>query len=117
MLASVMKGVDDIMLTLGVQGNNSAAHMEAQCSTPQDAVNVASQLKAFTSLLKGAIEREKKKPDAKDRSRRSHRRPISSVRPDRLRRMDFRRVLPRQPGRDVGGFAAQTGTQTFLVCE
>jgi hypothetical protein len=54
------------MLTIGAQGNNFAAHMEAQCKTSQDAVNLNGQLQALTSLLKGAMEREKKKPDTRN---------------------------------------------------
>ena len=66
LLGSAIGTVDEIMLTIGAQGNTFAARMEAQCRTSQDASNLNGQLKALTSLLKGAIEREKKKPDAKD---------------------------------------------------
>lgn len=68
MLAGVMKGVDGIMLTLGAQGNHFAARMQAQCRTPQDAAEIASQLQGLTALMKSAIQREKKSPDAKDLS-------------------------------------------------
>lgn len=68
MLTSIMSGVDDIMLTIGANGSNFAARMEAQCRTPQDAASVTTQLKAFTSLLKGLLDRQKRKPEAKDLS-------------------------------------------------
>jgi hypothetical protein len=68
LLASSMTNVDDVMLTIGAQGKAFAARLEAQCRTPQDAANLNGQLQALTSLLKGAIQREKKKPDAKDLS-------------------------------------------------
>ena len=63
-----MTGVDDVMLTIGASGSNFAARLEAQCKTSQDAANLTSQLQALTGLLKAAIGREKKKPDAKDLS-------------------------------------------------
>ncbi len=66
LLASAITSVDDMMLTIGAQGNNFAARMEAQCKTSQDAANLNGQLKALTSLLKAAIDREKKRPDSKD---------------------------------------------------
>ena len=69
-LTSAMTGVNEIMLTLGagggVQANNFAARMEAQCRTPQDASNLSGQLTTLTSILKGAIGREKKKPNSSD---------------------------------------------------
>jgi hypothetical protein len=65
LLSSAVTSVDEMKLTLGAQGNNFAARMEAQCRTPQDAANLTGQLKTVTSVLKGAIERTKK-PDAKD---------------------------------------------------
>ncbi len=66
LLASALGTVDEMMLTIGAQGNNFAARMEAQCRTPQDAATLSAQLKTLTSLLKTAIDREKKKPDAKN---------------------------------------------------
>jgi hypothetical protein len=61
-----MTGVDEVMLTVGADGANFAARLEAQCRTSQDAANLAGQLKAFTALFKAAMEREKKKPAPKD---------------------------------------------------
>ena len=63
-----MTGVDEVILTIGANGPNFAARLEAQCRTSQDAANVTGQLKAFTSVFKTAKEREKKKPDPKDLS-------------------------------------------------
>jgi hypothetical protein len=68
LLAFSITNVDEVMLTIGAQGTAFAARLEAQCRTPQDAANLNGQLQALTSLLKGAIQREKKKPDAKDLS-------------------------------------------------
>jgi hypothetical protein len=66
LLASSINTVTEIMFTVGAQESNFAARMEAQCRTSQDAVNLNAQLKTLTSVLKGAIERQKKKPDSKD---------------------------------------------------
>ena len=66
LLGSAISDVNEIMLTIGAQGNNFAARMEAQCRTSEDAQNLTGQLQALTSLLKGAMEREKKTPSAKD---------------------------------------------------
>jgi hypothetical protein len=67
LVGSVLGSVNEIMLTIGAQqGNSFAARMEAQCATPQDAANLNGQLQALTGLLKGAMQREKRKPNAKD---------------------------------------------------
>jgi len=66
LLGSALTSVDEMSLTIGAQGDAFAAHMEAQCKTSQDAVNLNGQLKALTGLLKGAMEREKKTPDTRN---------------------------------------------------
>jgi hypothetical protein len=66
LLSSSIGNVDDVMLTIGAKGSAFAARMEAECRTPQDAANLTGQLQALTTLLGGAMQREKKKPDAKD---------------------------------------------------
>jgi hypothetical protein len=64
LVTQTITGVDDVMLTIGANGSEFAA----QCRTTQDAANVAGQLKTLTSIFKGAMEREKKKPDPKNLS-------------------------------------------------
>jgi len=66
LLASAITSVNELTFTLGAQGENFAARMEAQCKTSQDAVNLNGQLQALTGLLKAAIQREKKQPDSKN---------------------------------------------------
>lgn len=66
LLTQTITGVDDVMLTLGANGSDFSLRLEAQCHTTQDAANLTGQLKAFTSIFEGAMEREKKKPDPKD---------------------------------------------------
>jgi hypothetical protein len=66
LLASSLNSVDEMMLTIGAQGDSFAARLEAQCRTAQDAATLNGQLQTLTSLLQGAIAREKKKPDSKD---------------------------------------------------
>jgi hypothetical protein len=66
-----MTGVDDLLLTLGPNGADAssfALQLDAQCRTSQDAAGLTGQLKTYTSIFKGALEREKKKPDPKDLS-------------------------------------------------
>jgi hypothetical protein len=66
LVAQSITGVEDVMLTIGANGANFAARLEAECRTTQDAANLNGQLKTLTSIFKGAMEREKKKPDPKD---------------------------------------------------
>jgi hypothetical protein len=66
LVTQTLTGVDDVILTLGANGSNFAARLEAQCRTTQDAANLDGQLKMLTSVFKGAMEREKKKPDPKN---------------------------------------------------
>ena len=66
LLASSIGTVDELMFTIGAKGDAFAARLEANCRTPQDAANLTGQLQALTTLLGGAIEREKKKPDARN---------------------------------------------------
>jgi len=63
LLASTLTTVDDMMITLGAQGSNFAARMEARCRTTQEAASLTGQLKTLTSLLQATIAREKKKPE------------------------------------------------------
>jgi hypothetical protein len=66
LVTQTITGVDDVLLTIGANGSNFSARLEAQCRTTQDAANLNGQLKTLTSIFKGAMEREKKKPDPKD---------------------------------------------------
>lgn len=63
LLASSLTNVEEMMLTIGAQGNNFAARLEAHCRNSQDAATLTAQLKTLTSLLQATIAREKKKPD------------------------------------------------------
>ena len=62
LLAPGLSAVNEAMLTIGPSGDNLAAHLEAECRTPQDAVMLNGQLNTITSVLKRAMEREKKQP-------------------------------------------------------
>ena len=73
LLARSVSGVDDLVLTLGPQGTGSKAtnfalELEAECRTAQDAETLTGQLKAYTSILKAALDHEKKPPDPSDLS-------------------------------------------------
>jgi hypothetical protein len=63
LLASSLASVDEMMLTVGAQGSNFAARMEAHCRSSQDAATLNAQLKTLTSFLQAAIAREKKKAE------------------------------------------------------
>lgn len=66
LVASALNNADEVLVTLGMQGLNFAARLEAQCKSQQDAVNLANQLKALTSLMKGVLDHQKHKPDPND---------------------------------------------------
>lgn len=68
-----VSGVDEVMLTLGPQSPASGEtgfrlRLDAQCNTVQDAATLTAQLKTYTSILKGALEHERKSPDPSDLS-------------------------------------------------
>lgn len=60
LLSPALQEISELMLTFGASGDNLSAHMEAQCKTPQDAVTLNGQLTTITTVLKKAMEREKK---------------------------------------------------------
>jgi hypothetical protein len=63
LMLSALTAADRVVITFGPAGQAIEARMEATCRTPDDAKNLATQLRSVTTLLKEAAVRDKESAD------------------------------------------------------
>ncbi len=68
LFAKAMQAAENVLFTMGPQGDRLEVAMEVSCRSPHDAEVLQNQLEGITSVLKAIIASEKQKPNPQDLS-------------------------------------------------